>query len=156
VRRFVHAITPDDASVAEVRGVLEVAAVALAAQRATPADLERLNSALDRMARPLDDPEVAALAELEFHRAIATATQNQLLVLLHESTSEAIGDVRSNNLPREPAERSLVLRAHRSILDAVYAHDPTAAQAAMREHLEHVAATWPPAAAPETTSDAAG
>jgi len=31
---------------------------------------------------------------------------------------------------------------HRRIRDAVAAHDPEAAKQAMREHLEHVQATW--------------
>lgn len=141
MREFVHAITPDLASVAEVRGVLEIAAVALAAQRATPDDLERLETALDRMAASLDEVEDAALADLEFHRAIATATQNRLFLLLHDSIGEALVDVRRKSLARGHAERVLVLEAHRRILDAVAAHDPTAARAAMREHLEHVALT---------------
>jgi GntR family transcriptional regulator, transcriptional repressor for pyruvate dehydrogenase complex len=141
MRQFVHAITPDFASVAEVRGVLEVAAVELAAQRATPADLERLESALDRMADSVDEVEAAALADLEFHRAIASATQNQLFLLLHDSIGEALVDVRRTSLARGHAERVRVRDAHRRILDAVAAHDPTAAQAAMREHLQHVAVT---------------
>ncbi len=141
MRQLVHAITPDFASVAEVRGVLEVAAVELAAQRATVADLDRLRAALDRMTVSLDEVEDAALADLEFHRAIATATQNVLFLMLHDSIGEALVDVRRKSFERGRGERVLICEAHRRILDAVAAHDPTAARAAMREHLEHVAVT---------------
>lgn len=139
-RELAHAITPDFASVIEVRSVLEVAGAGLAAQRATAADLERLHAAADQMVASRDD-EAALLAELAFHRAIATATQNPLFALLHDSISEALVDIGRKSLARRRAQGASVSEAHRRILDAVAARDPAAAQAAMREHLEHVPVT---------------
>jgi GntR family transcriptional repressor for pyruvate dehydrogenase complex len=140
LRQFVHALASDDASVAEVRSVLEVAAAGLAAQRATPADFERVQTAIDRFSDSLGDVEVATLAELELRRAIAAAAQNPLLVLLHDAIGAALGDVRMTLVRGQP-DWARVLEAHRRILEALAAHDPITAQAAMREHLEHVAVT---------------
>jgi GntR family transcriptional regulator, transcriptional repressor for pyruvate dehydrogenase complex len=139
MQELAHAITPDYASVTEIRGVLEVAGAGLAAQRATEADLERLRAAADQMSASLDDVEASVLADLEFHRAIAAATQNRLFLLLHDSIGEALVDIRRKSLALSYAQRTSVSEAHRRILDAIAARDSAAAQAAMGEHLEHVA-----------------
>jgi GntR family transcriptional repressor for pyruvate dehydrogenase complex len=142
MRHFVHAQVPDYASVAEVRGVLEVAAAGLAAERATDEDIASLTAAVDRMARSLNRVEASARADLEFHRAIASATHNELFLLLHDSIGDALVAVRRETLAAGKAERERVLKAHHRILDAVAKHDRGLAETAMREHLERVTAAW--------------
>jgi GntR family transcriptional regulator, transcriptional repressor for pyruvate dehydrogenase complex len=147
MRHFVSAVVPDYTSVAEVRVVLEVAASGLAAERATPEDLEAVEAALREMKHSLDDAEAAARADLAFHRALASATHNELFLLLHDSIGDALVAERRETLALGHQERRLVLRAHRAIFDAVAAHDGPAAEAAMREHLERVTAAWQRASA---------
>jgi DNA-binding GntR family transcriptional regulator len=50
--------------------------------------------------------------------------------------------VRRRNLSIGPDERRRVIDMHRAIRDRVAEHDPAAAQQAMREHLDHVQATY--------------
>jgi GntR family transcriptional regulator, transcriptional repressor for pyruvate dehydrogenase complex len=147
MRHFVSAAVPGYALVAEVRHVLEVAAAGLAAERATSEDLDGLRAALERMKGALDDLEEATRADVEFHHALASATHNELFLLLHESIGDALVAARRETLAVGHQERRLVLQAHRDILDAVAAHDRPAAETAMREHLERVTAAWQRASA---------
>lgn len=76
-----------------------------------------------------------------FHRAVAEASDNALLLLLfdqlnHVSRSVAgSAVVRGSILP--PCEHSS-FSEHESIVDAIEAHDPAAAQKAMRMHIGSV------------------
>ena len=79
---------------------------------------------------------------LEFHRALALATQNDLFVALHDSIGETLVEVRRRKLARNVAQRRHCAAAHRAILGAVVAHDAPAAREAMRAHLRDLHAEW--------------
>ncbi|MDX6591086.1 MAG: hypothetical protein QOJ13_282 [Gaiellales bacterium] len=142
MRHFVHGSMVDYSKVDEVRRVLEVAAAGLAAERATPADLEGIDETHERFSKESSDLESSVRLDIEFHRAVAAATHNELFLVLHDSIGEMLVEVRRRNLSRGPAERGLVVEMHRKIRDGIAAHDPEAAQQAMRDHLGHVQATW--------------
>src|SRR5712691_9711999 len=82
---FLRGGTLDFEKVHEVRALLEVHIAGLAAERATNADITRLREVHERMEREVGDVESAARDDLEFHRAIASATQNDLYLLLLDS-----------------------------------------------------------------------
>src|SRR5690606_13008469 len=63
----------------EVRRIVEPAGARLAAERRTDDDLERLETALETMAATAGDPGRAVDADLAFHRALLSATHNELL-----------------------------------------------------------------------------
>jgi DNA-binding FadR family transcriptional regulator len=124
----------------EARALLEVPAAALAAERASPADLEALREALDDMARAVrmratrrrDDFDVA---ERRFQALLARATANRPLMRsvapLQEVTRlAAIGRNR----------RADTLAELERLLGAVADHDPERAGAAARAHLDAMAA----------------
>jgi GntR family transcriptional regulator, transcriptional repressor for pyruvate dehydrogenase complex len=77
----------------EFRKMLEPAVAALAAKRATKADIERLEAALQGMSRSLGDPESFYPCDIEFHEAFAQASGNvavqTTLQMLYHATSEA-------------------------------------------------------------------
>jgi DNA-binding FadR family transcriptional regulator len=132
----------DYSKVDEVRRVLEVAAAGLAAERATPEDLEVIDDTMERFSKESGDLEASVQIDIEFHRAVAAATHNELFLVLHDSIGEMLVEVRRRNLSRGPGERGLVVDMHRKIRDGIAAHDSEAAQQAMRDHLGHVQATW--------------
>lgn len=66
----------------ELRRMLAVEVVGLAAERATEADLERIAAALDELPRHLGDPAAFMAAELRFVRAMIGASGNVALELL--------------------------------------------------------------------------
>jgi len=117
----------------EVRRMLEVEIVALAAQRATSEDIEALQRAVKRH-RHAEDPSVAASADAAFHAMLALATHNELFPVLLNSISNVMTEVRQRGLM--VADSSLIaVEQHAQILEAVIAHDVVAASEAMAVHL---------------------
>jgi GntR family transcriptional repressor for pyruvate dehydrogenase complex len=117
----------------EVRVLVEVENAGLAAERASPEQLAELRDAAARL-RPQLDAEAAALADVEFHRAIATGTGNEFLGVLLDSIREALITVQLPTLADPKIVRS-ARRAHAEILERIEARDGDGARAAMRAHL---------------------
>jgi GntR family transcriptional regulator, transcriptional repressor for pyruvate dehydrogenase complex len=131
--------TLDYPKVHEVRAMLEVEVAGLAADRATEADLEELRTISDRL-EAAEDVEATSVHDVEFHRAIARATHNELHLLLLDSIGDALIEIRRENLAGGSRPDTIAL--HREILDRITARDPDGARRAMRAHLENVEEHW--------------
>jgi GntR family transcriptional repressor for pyruvate dehydrogenase complex len=142
MRHFVQGSELDYTKVDEVRRVLEVAAAGLAAERATPDDIAHINETIEQMDSSCEDIESTVQFDIAFHRALATATHNELFLVLHDSMGEMLLEVRRRNLSRGADRRRLVVEMHRRIRDAVANHDPEAARVAMIDHLGAVQKGW--------------
>ncbi len=142
MRHFVKGSAMDYGKVDEVRRVLEVAAAGLAAERATPEDIARINETIEQMDGSCDDVESTVQFDIAFHRALAASTHNELFLVLHDSMGEMLLEVRRRNLSRGADRRRLVVEMHRRIRDAVAAHDAEGAKVAMIDHLGAVQAGW--------------
>ena len=118
----------------EVRGIIEPAAVRLAALRRTNDDLARLDEALDAMSRA-DDSRSAVAADLCFHRALLNATHNELLERMETVLESALATRDQLVHGTEDASDDPV-PSHRAVLDCVRAGDARAAEAAMRALLD--------------------
>ena len=118
----------------EVRGIIEPAAVRLAALRRTNDDLARLDEALDAMSRA-DDSRSAVAADLRFHRALLNATHNELLERMETVLESALATRDQLVHGTEDASDDPV-PSHRAVLDGVRAGDARAAEAAMRALLD--------------------
>jgi GntR family transcriptional regulator, transcriptional repressor for pyruvate dehydrogenase complex len=127
-------------NVHEVRTHLETHIAALAAERATEEDAAQIRSVHERMTSERSDIDAAARDDLEFHRLIAVATHNELYLVLMDSIGNALIDIRRENLGS--GSTPMTLEQHTRILDAIEAHDPHAARAAMEAHLDGVATFW--------------
>lgn len=139
LRNLVRSSDVDYAKVDEVRRAIEVAAAAMAASRVTPGDVTRAEAELRRMRDRIDDLEECVQADLEFHRAIAGATGNELFTMLLDSLGAPLVEVRRTNLGRGGiARRRRIIAAHRRILEAVADGDADRARAAMESHLDEV------------------
>ena len=130
----------DFEKVQEVRVLLEVHVAGLAAERATQADLDRMRVVHERMKGETGGVEAAARDDLELHRAIAHATQNELYLLLMDSIGSTLIDIRRENLGSGAAP--MTIAQHEKILDRIAAGDVAGARAAMAAHLEGVADWW--------------
>ena len=125
----------------EVRKLLEVEISALAAERSDDAHLRQLEEVCAEMEVVIgEDIERASRLDLEFHRAIAKATANELYLLLLDSIGEALLEVRRGNLQTGAGDETL--HAHRAILAAIRARDPEGARRAMATHLDQVDRHW--------------
>jgi GntR family transcriptional repressor for pyruvate dehydrogenase complex len=130
----------DFEKVHEVRALLEVHIAGVAAERGTDDDVARLRAVHERMQHESDDVEAAARDDLEFHRMIARATQNDLYLLLMDSIGAALIDIRRENLGS--GSTPMTLEQHEVVLERIAAHDPGGAREAMATHLEGVARWW--------------
>jgi DNA-binding FadR family transcriptional regulator len=121
----------------EVRATLEDLSARAAAERATAEDLAAMHLALQEMDRLLEQPVLFIRSDLIFHLALARATHNPLLLALVEPTMTLMQHIRERmvNLPNAATGAQ---ENHRRIYQAVLAHDPEEAGAAMAEHLQHV------------------
>ena len=136
LHRFVrHSI--DDFSTAhfyEIRRMIEPENASLAALRATEADIAAILTPLLVMEQHQTESEAWSQADLEFHRAIAAATQNPLVLSIIDALIDPLLKVISAG-HAEPRGTQAGLEAHRSILSAIQARDPVLANKAMLEHL---------------------
>jgi GntR family transcriptional regulator, transcriptional repressor for pyruvate dehydrogenase complex len=130
----------DFGQVHEVRRMLEVHIAAVAAERATKEDVHALEAACDRMADALDNVERAAQLDVEFHRLIARATQNDLYLVLLDSIGKPQLEIRRSNIGAGHGPETL--KQHRAILAGIAAGDPEAASEAMAKHLDTVERFW--------------
>jgi GntR family transcriptional repressor for pyruvate dehydrogenase complex len=121
----------------EVREILEPEIAALAATRITEEYIAGMREALEIMETALDNVEVFAEADLDFHLALAEATQNPIIPVLVDSIIDLLREQRkrigfvNGGLQRGQSH-------HKKILDAVIRRDPQAARQAMQDHLEQV------------------
>jgi GntR family transcriptional regulator, transcriptional repressor for pyruvate dehydrogenase complex len=125
----------------EVRMGLEGQAVTLAAQRATPEDLQVLEKALAQMLEENRAGRLGIEADVSFHMAIAYATKNTVQVhimktfydLLHYGIKENL-----HYLYEDPANLIMIGKQHTEIFQGIKEHNPEAAYAAMKRHISFV------------------
>ncbi|MFI6728674.1 FadR/GntR family transcriptional regulator [Streptomyces atratus] len=118
----------------EVRGIIEPAAVRLAAARRTDSDLDALEAALAAMSEQEGGAAHAVEADLAFHRALLAATHNELLermeMVIESGLAHRDEIVHSSPHGEDPVP------SHRAVLDAVRDQDQAAAERAMRDLLD--------------------
>lgn len=124
-------------SLFELRGILEVQAAALAAQRRTEDDVAAMRNALETMSNAPYGSVMWLQTDLEFHKTVAAATGNAYMVQFLTFVSERVRDsiLASGNQQKSEELASVTLGEHQRILDAIEARDAEGAQGAMRAHL---------------------
>jgi GntR family transcriptional regulator, transcriptional repressor for pyruvate dehydrogenase complex len=128
----------------EFREAVESQVAALAAERATARDAEALARIFALMQQEFaHDVEAFFAAERQFHRALAQAAANRLLLAAHAQIHEhelLQPHLYPAALHGAAVEGALehTLDAHRKILEAVRQRDGARARRLMREHLAHL------------------
>ena len=130
----------------EFRQMLESQAAQLAAERATDVDIQRLDTAYEKMEAVYLSANLAASidADVAFHQAIAEAAHNVLIGHLSASLMRVIhGHVADNleNLQSKPQRWEQLKSQHRAIWQAVRQGQARQAADAAREHIEFVRAS---------------
>lgn len=131
----------------ELRVGLEGTAAALAAQRATEADLAHMAHILKQLKASLAAPSRALEWDFAFHRSLAEATHNphypQLLAYLAEQWRHCVDVARRHTLAADDTQAETGLQRtervheeHEAIYAAVRAGDAVAARARAQEHLQ--------------------
>ena len=126
---------------------LDGIAARLAATRIGPKDLKTLENHLKAWESPPLESDLSALwvSDLNFHHHIYEVSGNRHLVRFSEMASELAAVYRRNTIrrmndPQSGTSRSRddVRAEHHAIFDAIAAHDPDAADAAARKHIQMV------------------
>lgn len=123
----------------EVREMLEVPAVALAAVRRTEADLTRLRATMFDPAR--DDLATRLAAHRAFHAALAAASGNPLYEMVTSPLYAVANEARMAEIGGPDLWQG-VDADHREILGRVEAQDVRGAQDAAVRHLGRLRASW--------------
>jgi GntR family transcriptional repressor for pyruvate dehydrogenase complex len=129
----------DSSDLLQVRERLEPLAAKLAATRCTSEDIAGLQRAIAQMQASLDDPTVFAAADEQVHRILAEACGNLVLQRTLEQLSEMARFARRATV-RDPRTRAETLVDVERLVERVMAGDADEAAAAMRQHLQHLAA----------------
>jgi GntR family transcriptional regulator, galactonate operon transcriptional repressor len=115
----------------EIRLMIEPQAAALAASRATQADIAEMNEAFVEMSKVRETGTAAVEADLRFHRAILAAGKNALLHQVGHLI--AVGLYISHQASSESF--TVFLPQHGQVLAAIRARDPQSARRAMERLL---------------------
>ena len=125
------------ADVIEVRGLIEPALAARAAERVTPEELAELREIVAAQERKVAAGESYADEDTRFHDLIGRAAHNELLVTMLTAVFDVLRASREEWL-QSNARAHASLEAHRRILVALEAHDASAAREASAEHIRAV------------------
>ncbi|MDX1821829.1 MAG: FCD domain-containing protein [Paracoccaceae bacterium] len=126
--------------VMEVRLRLEPQLAQLAALRASAPAVARMRDLIIRLEES-DDADGRELWDSALHREIARAAGNRFFLMIFDSMDRARLDEAWRALrerARSRANLAQTMRQHRELVDAIAAHDPVRAGAAMRAHLMSV------------------
>jgi DNA-binding FadR family transcriptional regulator len=131
-------VTVDDAlAMLELRISMEVEAAALAAARASDAQVAELEEALERFKRNREASADTIRPDFDFHLKIAEATGNRYFVEIMSRLGTAT--IPRNRLTdaekRDPDLLRMIEQHHTAIYQAIRSRDPETARVMMRLHL---------------------
>ena len=127
----------DLSHVFEMRHLLEPPIAALAAQRATSEEMERLRQILEQQRMQIEAGETGVESDTAFHFALASATHNTALIKVVSAIEDILQMSRDLSL-QEPGRPQRSLASHHEILEAIVAGDAERSQRAMEHHLTAV------------------
>jgi DNA-binding FadR family transcriptional regulator len=116
----------------EIRLAFEPYAAGLAAERATPKDIEHLESLAGDMGESNHTAESHAMADLRFHLAVAEASRNPFMRSVGSLIEAAlVGVFRLSSPTADLREVQRASASHHRIVEAIRARDVEGARAAM-------------------------
>ncbi len=123
----------------ELRRLVEVEAAALAAERATDPDIQRLQEILAQMDAAVGKRQDYTPLDVAFHDAMLQATGNHLLPRLFAQLRPVLEFAREVSAMTRPDALVTSQREHAAICQAIADRSPQAARAAMSQHLSWTA-----------------
>ena len=135
-RLVVRAFTEQDLTeLFYVREALEGMAARLAAENATPAEIDAIRELLEDMDAVRQRKDVGVFRRLtaEFHQLVCRASHNDRLLQLSQSLLDHVRQFQTSTLYRE-GRLAEALNEHRKLLTAIEARDGESAERLAREH----------------------
>lgn len=123
----------------ELRNLLEPQIARLAARRITPAQVRALKDNLQQQKENLEDTEIQAILDDQFHLQIVQAAGNTVLSELYDALHGALAESRSQEL--QSYERNVrSMEYHGKLAAALAEHAESKAADIMQEHMQQVEA----------------
>jgi len=128
----------DIVDVFEVRAALEALAAGLAAERATPEELEEMERAVLQIYEVSNGKNLDTLVERDtnFHELIYKASRNKRLLQIVTHLKEQIQRFRTTSLA-VPGRGKHAVEEHKSIVEAISERNVELAASLAREHIEN-------------------
>lgn len=128
----------DPIEIIEVRKIIEVETAALAAERITQDELDKLGIIVEDLKKSVNEEEAVQI-DKKFHYELATASKNKLIITILNAISSLIDayikDARKKILEKEE-NRALLSSQHEKVYIALKNHNPSEAVEAMKQHLD--------------------
>lgn len=121
--------------VTELRRLLEVEIVAMAAERVTEEQVELMEEAIAEHQK-VTALDMAIEADMRFHALLAQASGNMLFPLILSTVSSLLCESRRRTISRVGVTHAI--EGHSMILEALRHHDVQAARAAMSKHIHMI------------------
>ena len=118
----------------EVRKLFEPHLAAIAAERLSPAELEKLEATHRTSLELLERGENIYKYEIEFHRILSRTSGNPVFILILDFVNSVLADSKHHLGPGLDFLKE-VLAAHQRILEAIRAGDPELAASEMFQHV---------------------
>lgn len=116
----------------EIRSMIEPEIAALAAERATDSDIEKILEACQAVEDKIHKGETFEEEDVAFHNLIAKSSKNQVVLnvlpVIH-SAIKGLVEVTNAGLTEQ------TMRTHRAVADAIAAREPEKAKEAMLAHM---------------------
>jgi len=123
----------------EFRKILETGVAALAAERATEADICSMQHAIERFKDEVANNKLSCYTDMSFHAAVAAASKNSIAVraweLIASRLAEVLDLVNSSDCASQAAMETV--REHLKIFEAIKEGNARKARALMACHLEN-------------------
>ncbi len=124
----------------ELRSVVEAAAAAFAAERASDVDQNEIRARFDAMVAAHEEQNVDLIAktDADFHFAIYEASHNLMMLHLMRSLESILRSsvyMNRKNLYEHRTQKESQLHEHKAIFDAIMARDPDRAREAAHLHM---------------------
>lgn len=127
----------DIETIYEARLMLEVSLAELAAQKATPEDIEAIWEAFHASQAVIHDNEAFARLDWDFHMAVAKAGHNVLIETFYHLSRELLFDI-ILEIIKKPTVKEEGSQYHRAQIEAIEKHDVEAARQAAYQNMLHL------------------
>jgi GntR family transcriptional repressor for pyruvate dehydrogenase complex len=128
----------------EMRRLIEPQLAYLAAERATPDDIQTMERILELQEKEIARGETATDVDKNFHYILAKAAKNKFLIRITDNIMDLLVESRDKYLQVEGRPEKSAQR-HRQVLEAIKAGDRDGAMKLMRDHLMDIESSLFPA-----------
>ncbi len=126
------------AEILDAQRAIETLGAELAAENATPGDIERLRALLTEASAAIDDLDLFTKLSRDFHLAVAEASHNRVIVVQLLSLEHVSWPRRNVTATRKLAGH--ILEIHSKLADLIELRDAAGARALMDDHVKMIRA----------------